>query len=564
MLYFLIGLLLLIILVVTYGTWMRRKIYGAIDRAETRRVELLNRPVAAEISKVKQLKMAGDTEKKFEKWRKEWDAIVTSRLPTVEKQLFEAEGLVDKYHFKKAGKQTTLLQKQMDDIEQTIGKILTELNSVVESESKNREDIVPIKEAYHQIKKLMITRRSQFRQALPLLESSVKKIDEQYKKYGDETENGNYIEARNLLLGVKTAVDRVHAQIDRVPLLYEDLRKNIPEQVKELKQGSGEMRTQGYSLDHLQIDEQLENIEKQMQVLDEATGRLELDQVDEGLKGIHDQLDWLYTQLDKEVTSREQIRKVAPEVEAELDKVGRQIASLAAETNTIKESYHIDEEDLKMQLEIGRTYKKLENSYNEAGDLLTSHNGAFSIVLDRLKQIRTDIESVESLALDFAKKIKTLRKDEMAARKTIVQIRHSLFETSRMIRQSNIPGVPGTFNSALDTAKEHLQFVSSKLEAKPLNIDDVHQALKEAENDANEMRKQAKALVDTAALAEEMIRYGNRYRSDSEEIDRELDHAEQLFRNYDYRAAAEAAVRAIEIKEPKIMKRMDLYQEHQA
>ena len=53
------------------------------------------------MSKIKHLKMTGETEEFFERWREEWDEIVTAHLPKVEELLYDAEENADKYRFKK-------------------------------------------------------------------------------------------------------------------------------------------------------------------------------------------------------------------------------------------------------------------------------------------------------------------------------------------------------------------------------------------------------------------------------------------------------------------------------
>ncbi|RYL94573.1 septation ring formation regulator EzrA [Sporolactobacillus sp. THM19-2] len=564
MLYVVIGLILIIVFVISYGAWMRKKTYGRIDQAETRRVDMMNRPVAKELAKVKQLRMVGDTEKKFEKWRSGWDDIVTRELPAVGESLFKAEGLTDKYRFKAAQALVGQLQKQMDTIEAEIDGILKELNAVVDSESKNRKDVTPVKESYHQIKKLMITRRSQFRKALPLLEKSVKAIDEQYSKYGEQTASGNYIEARRILLGVKTGIDDVQEKIDQVPALYEDIGHSIPDQIRELRQGSEEMVEEGYALQHLQIGTQLEEAERQLHVVEASVGRLELTEASEGLQGIHDQLDWLYNQLEKEALSRQEIREVAPKIEARLDSAGRKINELNEETEMVRDSYHIDTDDIKVQREISKSYYKLEKTYAETGEMIKNHSEAFSTVLEKLKKIGADIGEIDSLADSYSKKIKALRKDELAARQSIHELRHILFEARQMLLKSNIPGVPESFSHVLSEAEQQLKSAGGHLDDKPLNMTEVQEALDAAKAKADDVHSQAKTIVETAAFAEEMIRYGNRYRTDDPEIDGKLQTAEQLFRNYDYQASAETAVRAIEKKEPKILKRVNLYQQHQA
>ena len=52
------------------------------------------------MSKIKHLKMTGETEEFFERWREEWDEIVTAHLPKVEELLYDAEENADKYRFK--------------------------------------------------------------------------------------------------------------------------------------------------------------------------------------------------------------------------------------------------------------------------------------------------------------------------------------------------------------------------------------------------------------------------------------------------------------------------------
>ena len=54
------------------------------------------------MQKVKQLNMNGQTEEHFERWRNEWDEIVTGQLPDLEELLLDTEEYIDKYRFKKA------------------------------------------------------------------------------------------------------------------------------------------------------------------------------------------------------------------------------------------------------------------------------------------------------------------------------------------------------------------------------------------------------------------------------------------------------------------------------
>ncbi|MCO7175919.1 septation ring formation regulator EzrA [Sporolactobacillus kofuensis] len=562
MLFILVGLILLIIFIVAYGAWMRKRTFAGIDRSETRREELLNLPIAKELSKVKNLNMAGDTESKFDLWHKDWDTIVTQSLPEIEETLFKAEEFTEKYRFHKADLLIKEAENKMTTIDSRIKEILSELNTVLESETKNREEVTPIKEIFHQIKKELITKRSQFHRTLPSLEKSVQEIENQLKSYETETENGNYLEARKVLLDVKQAAEKVQNQIKAVPGLYQDLHKAIPDQIKELRQGQQEMIEQEYNLDHLQIDTQLEEIEKHCTLMETAVNELSLEEAKDGLSGIHDQMDWLYAQLEKEVISRKKLQDLTPKFEENLVRVEGKIKELNNETEIIRDSYHIGEEDLKMQHDLGKSFQKLERVFSDTQS--EEQQEAFSSIYERIDSLQTDLAEMETVANEFSAKIKTLRKDEMNAREQIQKLKKQLFETKRIIQKSNLPGVPGSFSAAVRKAGEQLESVYLKLDEKPLNMVNVQSLLTQASEDIENVFHQAEKLVDTANFAEEMIRYGNRYRTDYQDIDQELKAAERYFRTYDYQAAVETAVRAIEKKEPKILKRAELYEGHEA
>ena len=47
---------------------MKRKYYSEVDRYESWKIDIMNRPVLDEMSKVKQLNMTGQTEELFERW----------------------------------------------------------------------------------------------------------------------------------------------------------------------------------------------------------------------------------------------------------------------------------------------------------------------------------------------------------------------------------------------------------------------------------------------------------------------------------------------------------------
>ncbi len=188
-----IGGIILIILVFVAGFVVRKKYYREVDTLESWKIDIMNRPVLEEMSKVKQLNMTGQTEELFEEWRRSWDEIVTVKFPDVEEMLFDAEEYVDKFRFNKSKETFRQIKDTLTKIDKEIDTILQELSEVVGSEEKNRSEIDETRIEYREAKKELLAHRHQYGKAAPVLELRLEVVSAQLEKFDDLTENGNYI-----------------------------------------------------------------------------------------------------------------------------------------------------------------------------------------------------------------------------------------------------------------------------------------------------------------------------------------------------------------------------------
>lgn len=148
-----IVLILLIFLLFGIGYGFRKNIYKEVDRLEAWKIDIMNQSITDELSKVKELIMSGETEELFERWRKDWDDIVTSRLPMVEELLFEAEEYAEKYRFKKSKEVLLHIESVLKEIEEQIAGIVQHINDLVATESNNKTEGEAVKQQLKELKK---------------------------------------------------------------------------------------------------------------------------------------------------------------------------------------------------------------------------------------------------------------------------------------------------------------------------------------------------------------------------------------------------------------------------
>jgi septation ring formation regulator len=545
-----IVLILLFCILFGAGYMLRRRIYKDVDRLEAWRIEIRNRSIIDELSKVKELKMVGQTEKLFEQWRNEWDEILTTQLPEVEELLFDAEGFSDKYQFKKAQNVLEHIEDVLKTVEENIEKIILEINELVTSKEKNIVESVQIKEQFKKVKKTLLAHGHQFGKAHGNLEEKLAELTTAFKQFDSETEEGNYLSAREILVKIKRELDRLQNKINDIPKLLTECNITIPNLLKELEEGYNDMVDNGYYLDHLQVDVEIEKINKQLTVYRQQLEGSEIDDIVEDLQVTQESIDSIYDLLEKEVEASLFVRQAKETINRKLVELTEQKLETLEETALVKQSYQLSEAELGRQKLIDKQLAQVEKKFAHIDQNLQSEHVAHSFIKEELIEIEKQVVQLFDEHNQYRDMLQTLRKDELQAREQLSQLKRILLNTTRVIQQSNIPGLPPEFLGLIDESKKDIQLVSLKLDEIPLNMMIVNQLLDDAIHSVESLEGHANELIEQVKLVEYVIQYGNRYRSRNVQLDEKFIEAEELFRETKYNKSLEVAAAALEQIEP--------------
>ena len=94
--------------------------------------------------------------------------------------------------------------------------------------------------------------------------------------YEQLTEEGNYLDARNVLKDIQDRLTALQEKIVVTPELIALVHTQIPSQLKELEDGTSVMESEGYVLDHLEIQEHIESVESDLVRWDSAIEKTEV------------------------------------------------------------------------------------------------------------------------------------------------------------------------------------------------------------------------------------------------------------------------------------------------
>ncbi|MFD1739322.1 septation ring formation regulator EzrA [Bacillus salitolerans] len=553
---FIIGIILVIVAVIIYGMLSRKKIYKEVDRLESWKIEIMNRPVTDEMAMVKSLNMTGQTEELFERWRKQWDEIVTTELPNVEEALFDIEECADKFQFRKSRALVKQLHDRLQGIEDTIQTILQELKDLVGSEEKNRTEIEELKQEYREVKRALLAHSNSFGRAEGKMEKLLDETMIIFKEFDEAMSLGNIMSAREMVLAISGQLKLVQQLIEEVPQLLKECQVHIPNQLDELVVGIKEMKDEGFILSHLLLDKETTIIRDQLLDFLTLIENANIDPVKQGIADIKEKIESIYESLEKEALSKHFVLKERNIVHEDLDVLFEETKKTKEETEQVQLSYQISKTDLETQTDIEKQINELIKRLSAVQSSVEEKDMAYSLIRIELEDIKYQIESLKYSHQEFSNMLQTLRKDEVHAKEQLEEMRKMILEAKRLVQKSNLPGLPQTYLSKIQECNQNVKMVAEKLEEKPLHIPGLNEMLEQAFHVVKKLTVQTEEMVEQAYLVEQVIQYGNRYRGKYYQLAEQLDEAESSFRNYEYSLALEQAATALEKIEPGALKKI--------
>ncbi|MDS9471762.1 septation ring formation regulator EzrA [Sporosarcina pasteurii] len=552
-----IAIIVLIIILTILAISYRRKHTNQIKKLEHRKLQIQHKPIFEEMTKIKQLNMTGETEEKFETWRATWTEVIDVRMPELDNLLFDAEEYIDRFSFKKLKETVMLIEEKIQFSQQKMTEILSGLDELVGSEEKNRVEMELLQERHRSARKKILAHQPAFGETVNPLEKELETFRPKFAEYETLTENGNYLQAREIVIALTEKGDYLFQIIEQIPALLADIQNSIPTSIRELRNGVREMEEQAYNLQHLEIEKILVDIEEKLERMAEEIAQLEMDGIPEEVEEIHSQLDGLYDALEKEVVAKHYVEENYQTVYDELLRVTGLVNETLTEITFVQQSYRINEDEAKIPQSASEEIELLNKQFAVIVEQIENNTSAYSSMQETIQMITEKVGYIDEERKDFAERLKKLRNDENKVRAELKGLSKELQDADRSLHRGNIPGIPDDIDARLEEAEEQLYIVRQSLEEVPLNMTLVNSYLENAKQSVQEVRGKTEELLENVMLVEWIIQYGNRYRASNERVHAQLQEAEESFRQFRYAKALEEAATAVEEVEPGAMKRIE-------
>ncbi len=556
-LYIIVLVVVLLLIAVGILFYRRNQKRVALEQVEVRKEEVKALPFQDELVKVKQLTVKGEANMRFEKWKRDWQTILNEEIKAVELMLNDADEALDKFKFAQSQEKVSESHQILDQIDKKYHQLAGDITSYVNGAKSDQIKYEECRTIYREAKRDVLANRHQYGEAAKPLEDNIELFAPRIEEYVQYANEGNYDTAHHHISELHEQMTCLKEDMDEIPLLIRDVQKELPGQFQDVRYGCRDLKVEGYNLDHIKVDSNLQTLKGKLNLVEPLIARLQLDEAEEIIAEINTSLDDMLELVEIEVKAKNNVEKSREIITDELFYAKDMNYTLRTEIEYVKENYHINEEDIQKVRQYDNEIQSLIGIYDEILNEMAKSAVRYSEVEDNLEYIKDHVAVVNEDQEKIQHHLTALREYEREAQQHTLKIQSRKEEVFRRLLASNLSSVPERFIIMKNEIDVETRDVHSLFNKRPMNVEYVRDKVNKVLVTMNTFEQEAVDVLEHARYAEALIQYGNRYRKDRSDINKDLNEAERLFSNNRYKRAVEIAEAAIERVEPGAADRIE-------
>lgn len=553
--YLIIAIVLVVIVLVMFNKYTKKKLESILTNLEIDKNLIISGNILTELNKVGSLINNKNLEIKYNNWKERYKQIKEDDIPSLDNKLNDLAELISEKNYKKFIEVSSKLELEIYFIKSKSEFLLEEIREITTSESKNREIVTKLKKDYREIFLKYNNNQSDYEGLNNTIELQFENIDKLFNSFEITMENNDYSEAPKIVKALSDNIGNIGVIVDEASTIILMGKKLIPNKINDIKSIYDRMVKDGYLLDYLNIDYNIQEAEKKVaDVFDRLKVLNVCDSIIE-LKTILDYFESLYGDFDKEKDAKFNYDKLSHRIAINIKKLSTVVKNILSKIEDIKYSYDLSDEDLKVLDEINLGIKSIKNDYEIMVDNYRNKSFSYSHLYKELEFLSNRLNIFDDKVEKTVKYLSSLKDDEIRAREQLSEIINVLNTSKEKMESFKLPIVPKDYYIELSEANDALSNMIDELNKKPINIKVLNLRLDTARDLVLKLHKNTSEIIKNASLAESTIVYSNRFRYNNR-INNALNRAEDYFYEGRYSESLELAIKAVNDVNPNIYKQV--------
>ena len=556
LLVWIVTIILVIVVLNVINNKEKKKLKAEIEKLEKGKNMIISASMLSELNKVEALVNNDEMKEKLDDWKARFNDIKDKDMPKITETINEIEELFLEKNFKDLKGLVLKADFDLNNLKTKASFLLDEIKDVTLSEERNRETITKLKAQYREILSTYKDYENEYEIVKVPLELQFENIEKLFNAFEVSMEQNAYTEVGRIVKAIADVIGNLKVIIEETRPIVSLGKSLIPKKEDDIKNIYDKMTREGYNLEYLNIDANIEEANKKIK---DIFGRLNVLNVEDSLfelKTMHDYFDSLYADFDKERYSKKIYEDYSRSILIKATKLEKVNNELYKKIGDIKYSYDLTDDEVSVISEIKDEIMNIRASYDKVVDIARSKTLAYSKLAREMEIINSRLVKTEEKLNGALKTLGSLKEDELRAREQLEEIKRILSQTKEKIRSYKLPIVPKNYYVEMSEAMEAINELVKELDKRPISIKILNLRVDTARDLVLKVYNTVNETVKTAKMAETAIVYGNRYRVTNKEVDFGLSKAESAFLKGNFKSSLENAISAINIVEPGIHKKL--------
>ncbi len=548
--------LVIVIVILHFIRQFEMKYYrDKIKELEKQRNIVASTPVLLELSKVEPIIKNDKMEEKYNKWQDEFVFIKENRLTLIDDMLIDLDIYIDKRDYKSCGYSMAKIEMEIYKVREAADHLLEEIKDITLSEEKYRAIVTKLKTKYRELNKDFQDHKNLYEQMQEPISLQLENIERRFLDFEKVMDDNDYAEVVHIVKALDTMIEHIEIIVKEVPDVLLMANQIIPKRVKEVKENYDEMIELGFPLDYLNIDYNLDEINKNVEGILDKVNVLNLEGCMFDLKTMLEYLDSLFIDFEKERLAKKVYEEVENDFAKKIEKTNKLVCDVYEQLDDIKKLYDLNDEDVEIIHNVNKSLVVINDDYKKLLSKVAAKSSPYTMLNKEIEELTIRLSNMEEELDRSLKSLGNMYDDEVRAREQLKEIQEFLKQCKNKMRTYKLPVITDNYFVQLSEANEAIEEVQKELDKKPIVINVLNTRVDTARDLVLKLYNTTNEMVRMAQCAEIAIVYGNRYR-DYDEVDAGLDDARVKFFAGDYKKSLDLAIRTISLVDEDITKKL--------
>lgn len=542
---FIAAIILVVVTVAIIKSNQNKKYKKEIEKLDIEKNNLLSVPVLSEMSKVKELIKTDNLKDKLNDWDTTFKLIRDEKIPSLTEEISDVDFLIDRKDYRQAIRKIANVEMELRTLKKKADKLLEEIKMITESEERNRSLITKLKIVYREHQNKFEKTKKEFGDIAPYMEEELDSIDKLFAEFERAMDNNEYVTVEKKINLLDEKINKLGKLLEDVPTIVLMATSLVPNKIEEASIYYNRMRRDGYPLDYLNVEYNIKEIKNKIGNIMDNLKKLEMGEAIVELKTIMDYFNGLYNDFDKEKESKDLFRQNIKGLGQDIDNVNKVVRDIYLEIDDIKYNYNLSDEDINKFSHLNKNLENINTDYKILSDHGRMKAFAYSKLVEELDGLSLRLSRLQD-DLDYQlRSITSMQDDETRAREQLDAIEGLLKKAKYRLNSYKIPVIPSSYYIELSEAQDAIREIAKELNKKPIVIKILNIRVDTARDLVFKIYNKTNDMIKSVSMAENIIIYGNRYRSSYEEIDIALTKAEELFKRGKYKDSFDISFKSL-------------------